>query len=152
MRLRSILAVLAAAVALSVATSAPAQVVPSSNPPAPGAVTVLGASSGSVANAIASAALAATVDARNVICGFSITSTGATAAAVVSVTVTGVAGGTQTYIYATVAGAAVANQSLTIHFNACVPAAAIGTAITVSLPALGAGNTNAAVNVWGYRS
>lgn len=114
-------------------------------------VTIIGAASGNVANATATATIAATVDKKNYLCGFSITSTGSTAAAVVSPTVTGLSGGTLTLSYATVAGATLSNQPLIVNFSLCIPASATNTAIAVALPALGAGNTNATVNAWGYR-
>lgn len=109
------------------------------------------ASSGNVAAATATATLAATVDRRNYICGFSITSSGSTAAAVVSATVTGVTGGTMTFTYTSVAGVTLKNDALVVDFSVCIQATADNTAIAVSLPSLGAGNTNATVNAWGYR-
>jgi hypothetical protein len=110
------------------------------------------AASGTVANASAAATIAAAAGRRNFLCGFTITSTGSTAAAVVAPTVTGLVTGTLTYAYATVAGATLSNQPVTVKFSPCVPASADGTAIVVTLPALGAGNTNAAVTAWGYRN
>jgi hypothetical protein len=77
-------------------------------------------------------------------------SAGSNGAAVVSSTVTGVKGGTLTYTYATGVGATVANAPLTVEFTPCIPASAPNTAIVVSLPSLGAGNTNAAVTAGGY--
>ena len=110
------------------------------------------ASSGNVAAATATATLAATPGYLNRICGFEITSSGSTGAAVVSGTVTGVAGGTMTFTYTTVAGATLANAPLVVPFTPCVPASAPNTAIAVSLPSLGAGNTNATVSAQGYRT
>jgi hypothetical protein len=43
------------------------------------------------------------------------------------------------------------NATLSIAFPRCIPASATNTAIVVTLPALGAGNTNATVIAWGYR-
>lgn len=113
--------------------------------------TPLTASSGNTANAAAVATLPATAGRTNYICGFALNSSGSTGAAVVSPTVVGVVTGTMTFAYSTVAGATLANASLVVNFGACVPASAPNTAIVVTLPALGAGNTNATANAWGYQ-
>jgi hypothetical protein len=117
----------------------------------PSASTPVTASSGNVAAAVATATLAAAVGKTTYICGFSITSSGSTAAVVVSPTVTNVITGTMTHTYASVAGATLANQALVIPFSPCIPASATNTTIPVSLPSLGAGNTNTTVNAWGYQ-
>lgn len=109
------------------------------------------ASSGNVANAIAAATLAASAGVTNYISGFEISGSGATAASVVTVTVTGLLGGTQSYTLAVVAGAALGNPMLAVQFAPPFPASAVNTAITVSCPALGAGNTNNVANVRGVR-
>lgn len=114
-------------------------------------VTAINAASGNVANASAAATLTGADGKVTHICGFSITSTGSTAAAVVSATVTGLTGGTATFTYATVAGATLSNQPLVVTFTQCIPASDANTAIVVTLPALGLGNTNATVNAWGFR-
>ena len=110
------------------------------------------AASGNVAAAAATATIAAAAGRRNFLCGFTMTSTGSTAAAVVNPTVTGLMSTTHTYVYASVAGATLANQPLVVTFSPCIPASADGVAITVTLPSLGAGNTNAATTAWGYRN
>lgn len=117
----------------------------------PAEATQLNASSGNVANASAVATLAAAAGKTNFITGFEITSAGATAASVVLATVTGLLGGTRTYVYASVAGATAANQTLSVQFSQPLRASAVNTAIVVTLPALGAGNTNAAVNAQGWQ-
>lgn len=110
------------------------------------------ASSGNVAAATATATLAAGGGNRTTyICGFSITSSVSTGAAVVSPTITSLVTGTMTFTYTTVAGVTLANQPLVVPFTSCLPANAANTAIAVSLPSLGAGNTNASVNAWGYQ-
>jgi len=138
---------------LLVATAAQAQ-----NPVAtpggslmPYAVTGIAASSGNVAAATATATLPAIQGRFTYLCGFSATATGATAGAAVSLTVTGVNGGTLTYTYASATGAAVMSAPLVVPFNPCVPSSAANTAIVVSMPSLGTGNTNASVNAWGYQ-
>lgn len=109
------------------------------------------ASSGTVAAGAATATIPAVAGATNFLCGFAITSTGSTAAAVVAPTVVGLNGGTETFAYASVAGATLANLPLIVNYNGCVPASGPNVAIVVSLPSLGAGSTNATVNAWGYR-
>jgi len=111
----------------------------------------LTATSGTVAAGTAAATLAAASGKVTYICGFAITSTGSTGAAVVAPTVTGIVTGTLTFAYASVAGATLSNQPLIVPFGTCMPASAPNTAIVVSVPTLGAGNTNTTVNAWGYR-
>lgn len=114
--------------------------------------TIITASSGNVANASAAATLGAVAGKTTYMTGFEITSGGATAAAIVSPTVTGISGGTATYTYGCVAGATVANSSLQVTFYPPLIASAANTAIVVTLPALGAGNTNATVVAHGYQA
>lgn len=116
----------------------------------PGNETYVTAGSGNVANAAAAASLAAVAGKTNYISGFSITSTGSTAAAIVRATLAGLISGTLGFTYVTVAGATTANRDLVVTFPTPIPASAVNTAITISLPALGAGNTNAEVNIWGF--
>jgi len=108
------------------------------------------ASSGNVAASVATASMPASAGRTNFLTGFEITSSGSTVAAVVNVTITGTIGGTLTYVYATVAGVTAINQPLIVQFTSPI-LSTINTAITVSLPSLGAGNTNAAVVVHGYQ-
>lgn len=118
----------------------------------PNQCTPAGAASGNVANAIASASLAAVAGKRAYVTGFEITAGGATAAALVLATLAGVLGGTKSYVFGAPAGAAVQGTPLIVSFKHPIPASAINTAITISLPALGAGNTNASVNIHGFYS
>jgi hypothetical protein len=117
----------------------------------PAGGTAVAASSGNVANASAAATLAAVAAKTNFITGLEITFSGATAASVVLATVTGLLGGTQTFVVAVPAGAAVGGVPLAIRFSPPHPASAANVAITATLPALGAGNTNACVNVRGIQ-
>lgn len=121
------------------------------NPVTGVAATPVTANSGNVAAGVATATLPAAAGKTTYICGFTITSAGSTAAAVVSPTVTNTITGTLTFTYVSVAGATLANQSLIVPFNPCVPANAANTTIPVSLPSLGAGNTNTTVNAWGFQ-
>jgi hypothetical protein len=111
----------------------------------------ISASSGNVAAGAATATLSGIKGKVTHICGFSITSSGATAASVVSPTVTGANGGTLTFTYPSVAGAAAGNAALVVPLYPCVPATGENQSIAVSLPSLGAGNTNATVNAWGFQ-
>lgn len=111
----------------------------------------LGASSGNVANAVAAATLTAAAGATTFISGFQVTGAGATAGLPVIVTVTGLLGGTQSFIYTAAAGALLPNQPLIVDFNPPHPASAANTAIVVSCPALGAGNTHNCASVQGMR-
>lgn len=118
--------------------------------PLPTSATATSASSGNVANASAVATLAAVADKTNYLSGFTLTAGGATAGACVNATVTGLLGGTKTYTFCTPTGAAAAATPLSVGFVPPLPASAVNTAIVVTLPALGAGNTNAAANAQGY--
>lgn len=109
------------------------------------------ASSGNVAAGVAAASLAAATGKVTYICGFSITSAGSTGAAVVSPTVSGIVTGTMTFTYSSIAGATLANPPLVVPFRDCISASAPNTAIVVSMPSLGAGNTNTTVSAWGYQ-
>ena len=116
----------------------------------PDGATPVAKSSGNVAAGTAAAALAAVAGKTNYITGFTVSGSGATAALVVTVTIVGILGGTLSYTYTAVAGATLSNQVLDVTFPFPIPASAANTAITVSCPTLGAGNTNNTVNVYGY--
>jgi hypothetical protein len=108
-------------------------------------------SSGNVANASGVATLPAASGKTTYLAGFSVRGAGATAASIVQVTVTGLAAGTMTFDLPVVAGATLSNQPLDIYFAFPLPASAPNTAIVVTCPALGSGNTNNSVNAWGYQ-
>lgn len=114
-----------------------------------GATAKTGAS-GNVANASAAATLAAVSGKTNYITGFQVTAAGATAALAVNVTVTGLVGGTATHTFVFPIGATVSATPLIVTFDPPIPATGTNTAITVTLPASGAGGTNAAVDVQGF--
>jgi len=111
----------------------------------------INAESGNVANAVATATLAASLTQKTWITGFQVTGSGATAGLPVQVTVTGLVGGTQTFIYCAAVGVLIENTPLIVTFPKPVPSSAINTAIVVSCPALGSGNTNNTVNAQGYQ-
>lgn len=112
--------------------------------------TALIAGSGNVANASAAATLTGTATTTVYISGFEVTGSGATAALPVTVTVAGLLGGTRSYTYNFASGALVGNTPLIVHFNPPLPASAINTAIVVTCPAGGAGNTNNTVVAHGF--
>lgn len=116
----------------------------------PDGATGLANSSGNVANATAAATLTSAASRLAYISGFEITAGGATAPALVTATVTGLLGGTLSYTFGATTGAAVASAPLIVEFNPPLPASAVNTNIVVSLPALGAGNTNATTTAHGF--
>mgnify|MGYP001361102227 CR=1 FL=1 len=107
-------------------------------------------SSGNVANAAAVATITGTAQQTTYITGFELSSGGATAGACVSPTITGLLGGTATFTYCAPTGAAVAGQPLVVQFSPPLRSSAVNTNIVVTLPALGAGNTNATAVAHGY--
>lgn len=120
------------------------------SPLVPPGATNVGASSGNVANAVATAAMPAVAGKTNYVTGFSITGAGATAAAVVDATLTGVVGGPFHYTVAVPAGVAAGVLPLIVELETPLAASAANQAVTLSVPAFGAGNTNAAANIHGY--
>ncbi len=117
-----------------------------------GAPTVpLGSSSGNVANALAAATLGAAAGLTTFITGFQCTASGSTAALAVTVTVAGVVGGTESFTFVFPIGAMVAANPLLVNFPTPLAASAQNTAIVVTLPAGGTGNTNAACSAQGFR-
>lgn len=130
----------------------PVRIVPGSLPstvPAANA-TQVGAASGNVANAAAVATLPAVAAKLNYLTGVQAWWSGSTAALVVNLTIAGLKGGTITLPVVFPAGATVAGQPVNLVFETPFPASAVNTAIVVTLPAGGAGNTNAAVAAQGF--
>jgi hypothetical protein len=119
--------------------------------PYPTGATPINASSGNQAAGQAVATLAAAAGKTTYITGFEITSSGATVGLVVNPTVVGTITGTLTYVYAAMAGILLINTPLTVNFIPPIPASAVNTAIVITLPSLGLGNTNASVVAHGYQ-
>lgn len=117
----------------------------------PSGATAITSSSGNVAAATATATLAAAAGKTTYITGFEVTGAGATSAAVVTVTVTGTISGTLSYTYVAAGSATTANQPLIVEFPNAIPGSAVNTAIVVSCPTLGTGNTNNTVVAHGYQ-
>lgn len=118
---------------------------------APGVQTPLVAGSGNVANATAAATLTPSATTTAYLAGFEISGSGATAGLPVTVTVSGLLGGSRLYTYSFAAGALVGNLPLVVDFLPPLPASAVNTPIVVSCPAGGAGNTNNTVVAHGYQ-
>lgn len=108
------------------------------------------AGSGNVANAAASATLTPGAAFTAFIAGFELTGSGSTTGLPVTVTVAGLLGGTRSYTYVFATGALLANSPLIVLFDPPLPASAINTAIVVSCPAGGVGNTNNTVVAHGF--
>ena len=121
------------------------------NTTTPSGQTPITATSGNVAASAAVSTLAGVAGKTTYITGFTCTALGATAAAAVTVTVTGLAAGTLNFTFLFPTGATVQANPLTITFANSLPASAQNTAIVVTLPSGGAGNTNAASNAWGFQ-
>lgn len=103
------------------------------------------------AAAAISAVLPGVAGSTTYLTGFEVTGTGATAASVIVVTVTGILGGTKSYIIAIPAGVTTPITPLQVEFSRPIPASGPNQAITVSVPSFGAGNTNEAVTAHGYQ-
>ena len=112
--------------------------------------TPLAVSSGNKANTSAAAVLPAVSGLRTWITGFTVTAGGATSASLVNVTVSD-GTWTLTYAFGFPAGATAAAVPLVVTFPNAVPSSAVNTAITVTLPAGGSGNTNASVTAVGFQ-
>lgn len=108
------------------------------------------AGSGNVANASSVATIPAVANVTAYISGFEVTGAGATAGLPVIVTVTGLISGTRSYIVAAATGVLVANDPLVVQFSPPIPASGENTAIVVTVPAFGAGNTHSAVVSHGF--
>ena len=108
------------------------------------------ASSGNVANAAAVATMPAVKNRVNYLTSVSFTASGATAASRVVATITGVIGGPLSFVFTVPVGATVAAGPLLLSFESPLCATGPDTAIVVTLPALGAGSTNAATTIAGY--
>lgn len=118
--------------------------------PYPSGRVALSAGSAVVANAAAVATLTGTASTLVHIAGFEITGAGATAGLPVTVTLSGLLGGTRSYIYTFATGALLPNQTLAVQFDPPLPASAVNTPIVLTCPAGGAGNTANVANAHGF--
>jgi hypothetical protein len=76
---------------------------------------------------------------------------GATAAQITGVSVTGLVGGSATFVLGVPAGVNAAVTPLVLDFNPPVPASAVNTAIVVTANSFGAGNLNSNVEAFGFQ-
>lgn len=108
-------------------------------------------SSGVVANANAVATLTSNGEQTVYLTGFSCTALGATALANVTITITGLRGGTLSYEFQFPAGVTAIASPITHTFPFPLAAVGPGTNVVVTLPAGGAGNTVAITNAHGFQ-
>lgn len=103
------------------------------------------------AGAVATATMPAVAGQFNIIQSLRITGLGATAATVVTATLAGVQGGSITYPVTVPAGVTVAITPVTDQFGGVgLQGSAVNTAITLTLPSFGAGNTNEVASIAGF--
>lgn len=120
--------------------------------PAVNAASFVTNASGNKANASAAATLAKEAGKMLWITGFVLTGSGATTGVCVNATLTGVASGTMTFSFVFPAGVLVQATPLVVNFSPPLPAADDDTSIVLTLPASGAGGTNASATAFGYRT
>ena len=108
------------------------------------------ASSGNVAAATATATFAAVATMRWYITGFTVTVGGATALTAVDGTITGLMGGTMAFPVFFPTGATLPGTDKTVTFRPPIPASGVNTAVVLSVPSGGVGNTKSTVNLFGY--
>jgi hypothetical protein len=148
-RLFAFIGLLALAAALSLWYAATSQAVQYTFPAGtvtPQVVTASGAAQSNAATLTGSAGRMTYLE------GFDVTGGGATAASIVEISTTGLSNNLkwEMNVLAGVAGPVNAQGGLFIRFPTPIPSSATNTNITVTLPSLGAGNTNASITVYGY--
>lgn len=116
----------------------------------PNQTTPVSAASAVVSAASAVATIPAVAGKCAYVTGFEITAGGATAAALAEAVLSGIRGGSATYIFGAPAGATLQATPLIVRFEPALPASEINTAIAITLPTLGTGNTKAAVAIHGF--
>jgi hypothetical protein len=117
----------------------------------PSATPVTGVFSGNASATPGTAVLSAAAGKFTYICGWTIDSAGATAATDATISVGTVVGGnTLQYTISLPVIAAGTLASKAQNYTPCLPANAVNTTITVTLPAV-AGQTAAQLNAWGYQ-
>ena len=97
------------------------------------------------------AALPAVASKTNYLTGFAISGGGATSASVVRATITGI-GVTWGVDIAVPAGADLGIVPIIVTLPAPIPASAVNTAITLTVPSFGSGNTDVSIAIFGYVS
>lgn len=106
--------------------------------------------SDTAAAATCTSALPAAAGYRTVIKGFTITGLGATGATTVEATLAGL-GTTLKFSIAVPAGVTTGITPLSVPFGDGMPASADNTAITLSVPTFGSGNTKVCTAIWGFQ-
>ena len=94
---------------------------------------------------------AAVVGLTNFLTGFEVTGGGATGALAIDATITGLLEGTLHFGISVPAGAGLSIAPLLVEFARPRPASAPNTAIVLTVPSFGAGNTIASAAIHGYR-
>lgn len=125
--------------------------VQSQAPGGPGTTQTPVTSSSTGANTAITATLPGVAGKTTYITGLVVSGNGATASSGITVTVTGTVSGTLNIVYVTGALNTAGDGFEQIAFTPPVPASATNTAIVVNVPAMGAGNTLAAVSAWGFQ-
>lgn len=118
---------------------------------APLGSTPVASSSANQANAAATALLNGVAAQTTYLTEVVINVGGATAQGLVIATITGLLGGTMSIPINVPAGATLANAPIQLSFAGGLPASGPNQSITVTLPALGAGNTAASVTASGFQ-
>ena len=95
-------------------------------------------------------ALPAQAGKTNVLTGILVTGSGATGTSIIVITVTGLVGGTMSIEYVVPAGATLVGPTVFLDFGRGIPASGPNVAITLNVPSMGAGNTNAAAHIRGF--
>lgn len=104
-----------------------------------------------VAAAANNQTLAGAAGLRTFISGFAISGGGATAASVISVSITGLTN-PLAFDIPVPAGATLGITPLVVQFTPPLPASADNTAIVVTVPSFGVGNTKASASAWGFQA
>lgn len=117
----------------------------------PYASTPVSSSSGNVANSQAVATLPAAVGQTTYLLGAVISAGGATLALLLTGTIVGAITGTLHFTFGVIAGVLGISPPLILPFSPPLPGSGPNTAIVITLPACGLGNTNATVFAWGYQ-
>jgi len=107
------------------------------------------ATSGVVAAGVATATIPAIAGKKFYVEGYDIVGTGATAATAVVATVTGLSA-VKSEPVVVPAGANLGITPVRQAMFPAIPASAVNTAVVLSVPSFGAGNTRAIVSIWGH--
>lgn len=108
------------------------------------------ATSGLQTAATATATLPGIAGRTTYLTGFDFTGGGATAGSTVSLVVGSVAGGAPTFVITVPAGVTTAIPPLIVRWNTPISAVTTNSAITVSVPSLGAGNVGSCITAYGF--